>query len=1492
MSFTRRSTARRPGQRKRSNTRTPRSIARSRIERLEDRRLLTSEYLQYALVSDQAGHALIQDTNLVNPWGIGLSPFGGDFAISDNGTGVSTLYGGDVAGSPLARSSLVVGIPGGAPTGQIANTTNGFTVSAGGTSASADFLIAGGSGNISGYSASVPPPSPSNSAQLGATVAGANFTGLALGQDNQQGVVLYAADFHNGTVDVFNSSFQRVTLSGSFTDPNLPAGFAPFNIENIAGRLYVTYAAQDATRQHDLPGPGNGFVDVFDMSGNLMSRLIVGQPGVSTSPLNSPWGVALAPNNFGGLSGDLLVANAGDGHINAFEPVSGAFLGALLDPSGNPMTIDGLRGIAFGNGASAGNTGVLFFTAGPNSHQHGLFGSIVSIDGDPLDSVGAEFSASPGTPFNSVVATFSDTTTSGAFPVTIDWGDGGSSAGVVTSIGGNRFLVSGSHTYASTGSFNVTVSIVDSQSNSTVATSTAVVGQASGGTLSASGTAIAAQEGAVFNGAVATFTDGDGNTSAAAYTATIVWGDGFTTTGAVSAVSGGFQVTGQHTYSDEGAAPVSVRIVDSDGATATATSTATIAEADAFTGQLTLSGVTEGAAKTFTVATIDDANHAALPTDFSATIDWGDGTITSGTVGGAAGAFSVSGTHGYADEGAFTVRVTLADDSPGTAAITLTGQINVAEGDALTPVAASPSPTEGNAFSGLVATFLNANSAAQAGDFSAAIDWGDGTTTAGALSGSAGTLSVRGSHTYADEGTYAMRVTLSDDAPGAATATANGAIHVADADLSATGVAVRSTEGVTFAGAVATFTDANPAATAGDFAANIGWGDGTTTTGTVAANGSGGFSVSGQHAYAEGGVYLLNISIADTGGSQASAVDQAVVADYPITGSPVSVSGTEGAAFAGAVAMFNDTDPDGGNPSEYVVSIDWGDGAIAAGSVTGAAGHYTVSGAHTFADEASGVTVTVNDAGGATATIRSPAVIADSDVLTGAGLTLTATEGQTLSSALATFTDANTTNSADDFAATINWGDGTTDSGVVSGGAGNFTISGSHNYADEGTRTATVVLSDDSPGTAKATATAPVKIADAPLSSSPLTFHPTEAATFNGVVAMFTDANAAAPISDFTAVIDWGDGTVGMGSVVAAGGGAFHVIGSHLFGEEGTTAQVSVTIQDVGGSSVTATSTAVVDDAPLNVAAMSLSGMEQSASAWTVATFTDAGPIDALGDYSAVIDWGDGTSSAGTITLSGGVFTISGSHSYSDEGRFNLSVTASEAGGGSGAGQATATILEQLLADGTRGTPDERWVNEVFHDLLDRQADPGALSFFAHLAAGGNRQPIVATIQNSDEYRADQVNALYEHYLHRAADPSGQAFFVSFLESGHTVEQIAAILAASPEYFASRGGNSNDGFLDALFHDALGRAVDAGARQFFDQALASGETRSQVAATIFASEEYLSDVVRGIYAQLLERSVDAGGLAFWVAQLRHGAHDDQIVSGVAASSEYFAKTLP
>ena len=200
------------------------------------------------------------------------------------------------------------------------------------------------------------------------------YKGLASDFNGSQDL-LYATNFNSGSVDVYDSSFNPVTVTGGFLDPTIPAGFAPFGIENIGVKLYVTYAMQDADKHDDVAGPGNGFVDVFNPDGTLATRLI------SQGALNSPWGLALAPAGFGAFSGDLLVGNFGDGTINAFDPANGNLLGTIADSLGNPIVNQGLWGLAFGNGAFGTNTDALYFTAGiPGPHgaveDHGLFGDI------------------------------------------------------------------------------------------------------------------------------------------------------------------------------------------------------------------------------------------------------------------------------------------------------------------------------------------------------------------------------------------------------------------------------------------------------------------------------------------------------------------------------------------------------------------------------------------------------------------------------------------------------------------------------------------------------------------------------------------------------------------------------------------------------------------------------------------------------------------------------------------------------------------------------------------------------------------------------------------------------------------------------------------------------------------------------------------------------------------------------------------------------------
>jgi uncharacterized protein (TIGR03118 family) len=318
-------------------------------------------YAATALVSDGTS-APNHDANLVNGWGVAFNPQGFVW-VANNHTSTSTLYDGN--GVP---QSLVVNIPGASgPTGIVFNGGSGFTVSAGGRSGPAIFIFVTEAGTVAGWSPGV---DATNAVVAfdGSSLA-ASYKGAALATQGNASF-LYAADFHNGRVDVFDSSFARVTPTGKFVDPNLPAGYAPFNVQAIGNRLYVAYAKQDAQAADEVPGAGLGVVDVFDTGGTFLQRLVTG------GALNAPWGIVMAPANFGTFSNALLVGNFGDGKINAFDPTTGSMLGTLSRSDGSPLVLDGLWGMAFGNGLNSQPANTLFYAAGPGAEAHGVYGRI------------------------------------------------------------------------------------------------------------------------------------------------------------------------------------------------------------------------------------------------------------------------------------------------------------------------------------------------------------------------------------------------------------------------------------------------------------------------------------------------------------------------------------------------------------------------------------------------------------------------------------------------------------------------------------------------------------------------------------------------------------------------------------------------------------------------------------------------------------------------------------------------------------------------------------------------------------------------------------------------------------------------------------------------------------------------------------------------------------------------------------------------------------
>ena len=320
-------------------------------------------FQQTNLVSDLPNQqAQVVDPNLKNPWGLALSPTS-PLWVSDNGTGVASVYNIAPGGTSVTVAPLVVSLPGGrastgdgpSPTGQVFNATSGF--------GGARFIFSSESGQITAWK-----PADGTTAELKFSSDTAVYKGLTLATSAHH-TFLYAANFHDATVDVFNTTFQKVRLAGGFRDRSLPAGYAPFGIQELHGFLYVTYAQQNAAKHDDVAGAGHGFIDIFTPKGFLVKRLASG------GALNSPWGLAKAPEDFGPFAGKLLVGNFGDGHINALDPHSGRFFGQLHDASGNPIRIEGLWALHAGS-ASTGRTGTLLFSAGINDEQDGLLGSI------------------------------------------------------------------------------------------------------------------------------------------------------------------------------------------------------------------------------------------------------------------------------------------------------------------------------------------------------------------------------------------------------------------------------------------------------------------------------------------------------------------------------------------------------------------------------------------------------------------------------------------------------------------------------------------------------------------------------------------------------------------------------------------------------------------------------------------------------------------------------------------------------------------------------------------------------------------------------------------------------------------------------------------------------------------------------------------------------------------------------------------------------------
>lgn len=536
----------------------------------------------------------------------------------------------------------------------------------------------------------------------------------------------------------------------------------------------------------------------------------------------------------------------------------------------------------------------------------------------------------------------------------------------------------------------------------------------------------------------------------------------------------------------------------------------------------------------------------------------------------------------------------------------------------------------------------------------------------------------------------------------------------------------------------------------------------------------------------------------------------------------------------------------------------------------------------------------------ANTTVTDPAVVATGGYFVNAIKGFLSSE-QTV----AAFTDPGGIEALADFSADIDWGDGSPISqGVIGSGiffvplfTGNpasggfeFIVTGQHNYATVGTYTITVTIHHHAAPDATVTSTAQV--------ANP-TVQAQGGSTINAVenvdtgtqdVATFTDPGGAGPLTDYSADINWGDGSTTAGTITYdAGSNTFTVHGGHTYAEDGTKT-IQVTILRVAAADAFVSSTAIVAEPAIMPTGVAVNGNEfLQLTNVAVATFTHGNNTEPASDFTATIQWGDGTSSTGTVTLSGGVYTVSGSHMYADEGAFTISVSIDDDTASANV-QTTATMLEELLPDGTRGTADQRFISELYRNLLGRPIDASGLAHWGALLAGGaSRSEIAADIEATQEYREVEVKGLYQRYLHRDVEADALAYWTQFLASGHSVEDLSAQLVGSDEYFNVRGGGTEQGFIDALFHDALGRAADPQGETAFQQVLTGGKWHLAAADIVFGSSEYRDDLVQSYYQNYLGRPGESEGQDYWAGQLADHS-DEEVIASIVSQDEFYAKT--
>ena len=1111
--------------------------------------------------------------------------------------------------------------------------------------------------------------------QTGSTIEGSSFTG-ALGHFTDANAQAVAADF-TGVIDWNDGTGTAIASVANVVG----GGF------NISG-THVYNHAGDKAPIVTLIGKGG--------SQSVVNSLVHVANSAMTAIGNS-----LVATEGSSLGGPTVLASFNDANSNA----------AAIDFSASVNWQDGstptnVTIAADPHGGFDVLTTHTYLHAGTKSPTitiTGLAGgtaaatATVLVRNAQLTATGSTLSATEGTalPSTTTFATFTDANASasvGDFLATIDFRNGSGPVAASIAVDPNGgFDVRSAYTPPHPGDLAPIVSIAGLGGGLVSAISSMHVASIFGGLTSQSafyteGVASAS------NTLIGTFTDTNPSALATDFVASINWGDGSpTSTGVITPdlnTPGLFNVRASHVYLHPHNQSYTLTVTATDGSHQTTVGTAGVQYAGLVDGVNTINAV-EGQSITTTVAHFSDPNPSGIASDYPFTFAWGDGTTSPLTaVRNVNGGWDLVGTHTFTAASA-GLTTTLADTPsasiPGTTLPTINrlGSVIISNA-ALTSTASSFSMTEHTPFSSQqMAHFSDANLAALANQFTATINWGDGTTSAGTnvaiITNPTGGFDVVSGHYYALGGDKVFRVSILGSGNGLTAAT--GLAHIDNGILSGSTRSITATEGSPI---VDTTVLAHLSSTVSDLAASeltstVNWGDGTITPATIVASSSGGFDVLAGHTYNHAGDKVFSISVIGTGQSSLSQTGAVHIANAAMTSTSATLNAIEGTPLArgtsqAVVAHFADANTLAA-ASDFVASIDWGDGSTVAGRIVASAnGGFDVFGNHTYNHAGSDdIVVTILGQADGVVTPISTVNVANAVMLSTA-VPFTVTEGTAFSGKIIShFTDANPNATADDFNATVTWGDGSPadDSAqIVANPNGGFDVLGAHQYARVGNETVGVTVHGAAAGVTSVTNTAHVAYAALTATALPQSLAVVEGTSFSGVVGLFSDPNSNAIAADFSASVNWGDGSTTVGTVTTNVDGGFAIQGTHTYALNGNRNIVST----ITGASFSTTNPMAVADAPLTAVGNTLKAtLNVPVSDLPVATFSDPNLLDDASHFSATITWETGHTTVGTVTKTSlGQYSVTGVYTYNSVGTKSAAVAILDAGGSTAV--ATATI--------------------------------------------------------------------------------------------------------------------------------------------------------------------------------------------------------------------------